>query len=145
MDFNDCPPEFVNPRTEVRVEEGLVVNSVLETFSVRDCDSGMNGVNGTRFSIVTGKTQEEVTIKLELICIVNVVGNEEIFALNMETGVLTTISSLDREEQATYFLSIRAMDSAGVNSLSSITEVGSNQHSHYHCYHVNHYIADSNS
>lgn len=56
-------------------------------------------------------------------------GNEEgKFALNAETGVLRTMASLDREEQATYILSVRATDSAGVNSLSSITEVCQNQY-----------------
>lgn len=54
VDFNDCPPEFLNPPAEVRVREDIGVNSVLTTFSVRDCDSGLNGVNGTRFSIITG-------------------------------------------------------------------------------------------
>lgn len=57
VDFNDCPPEFVNPRTRVTVRENAIINSVLEIYSVRDCDSGLNGVNGTRFSIVTGETQ----------------------------------------------------------------------------------------
>lgn len=51
-------------------------------------------------------------------------GNEDgMFVLNPETGVLRTVALLDREEQDTYIFSIRAMDSAGANSLSSITEV----------------------
>ena len=55
-DFNDCPPEFINRATVVMVPEDIVMNSVLETFSVQDCDSGLNGVNGTRFSIITGES-----------------------------------------------------------------------------------------
>ena len=51
-------------------------------------------------------------------------GNEEgVFSLDPETGVLSTAASLDREERASYVLTIRAMDSAGIHSLSSITEV----------------------
>lgn len=45
------------------------------------------------------------------------------FEINALSGVLRTVASLDREEQDTYILDIQAMDSAGVNSLSSITEV----------------------
>ncbi len=51
------------------------------------------------------------------------VGNEEVFAIDSASGSLRIISSLDREQEATYILSIQAMDSAGINSLSSITEV----------------------
>lgn len=52
-------------------------------------------------------------------------GNEGgVFEINSVSGVLRTVASLDREEQDTYVLDIQAMDSAGVNSLSSTTEVG---------------------
>ena len=57
VDFNDCPPVFLNPDTRVRVDEDLIINSVLQEFRVRDCDSGLNGVNGTRFEILTGNLQ----------------------------------------------------------------------------------------
>jgi hypothetical protein len=53
-------------------------------------------------------------------------GNEEgVFEINSVTGVLRTVASLDREEEDTYVLTIQAMDSAGVNSRSSDTEVSS--------------------
>ena len=52
------------------------------------------------------------------------VGNEEgIFEINAMSGVLRTIAPLDREERSQYILSIQATDSAGINSLSSVTEV----------------------
>ncbi len=55
MDFNDCPPEFVNPGTEMQVPEDAALNSVIQSYSVQDCDSGLNGVAGTRYSIITGE------------------------------------------------------------------------------------------
>ena len=54
-DFNDCPPVFVNPPPSVNVREDATMGSVLVTFEIRDCDSGLNGPNGTRFSIIAGK------------------------------------------------------------------------------------------
>lgn len=53
-DFNDCPPVFVNHPTSVMVTENNNANSVIQTFAVQDCDSGINGVNGTLFSIISG-------------------------------------------------------------------------------------------
>ena len=55
VDFNDCPPVFVNPSPVMAVPENAAINSVVQTYSVQDCDSGLNGVNGTRFSIIAGE------------------------------------------------------------------------------------------
>ncbi len=56
QDFNDCPPEFAtNVPESVSIAEGEGQGSVLVTFKVNDCDSGDNGVNGTRFTIIAGK------------------------------------------------------------------------------------------
>ncbi len=57
QDFNDCPPVFVNlpPSGSVSIAEGVSKGTVLETFQVSDCDSGDNGVNGTRFTIIAGE------------------------------------------------------------------------------------------
>jgi len=61
---------------------------------------------------------------LELHTAWHTIGNEEgVFEINDISGVLRTVAPLDREERDQYILSIQAMDSAGVNSLSSITEV----------------------
>jgi hypothetical protein len=57
VDFNDCPPMFVNAQPTMPVFEDTAINSVIQTYSVQDCDSGLNGVNGTRFSIITGDIQ----------------------------------------------------------------------------------------
>ena len=53
-DFNDCRPEFVVPDPEVSVLEDAALHTVVYTFTVHDCDSGLNGVDGTRFNILTG-------------------------------------------------------------------------------------------
>ena len=53
-DFNDCPPVFINNPMSSTIGEDQTSGSVLVTFMVSDCDSGDNGVNGTRFSIIAG-------------------------------------------------------------------------------------------
>ena len=53
-DFNDCPPEFIEPPSSFTVREDADENSLLLTFRVNDCDGGLNGVNGTRYSIIAG-------------------------------------------------------------------------------------------
>lgn len=45
------------------------------------------------------------------------------FRIGAESGVLYTRGSLDREVQDSYLLSVQARDSAGGNSLSSVTQV----------------------
>ena len=47
------------------------------------------------------------------------------FRIGAESGVLFTQGSLDREMQDSYLLSVQARDSAGANSLSSVTQVRS--------------------
>ena len=58
VDFNDCPPTFVNPPRFLSLPEDVNINSLITTYTVQDCDSGLNGVNGTRFSIIAGESQE---------------------------------------------------------------------------------------
>ena len=54
LDFNDCPPVFVDPPPSRNIREDSVMGSVVFTFTVNDCDGGLNGVNGSRFSIIAG-------------------------------------------------------------------------------------------
>ena len=54
MDFNDCPPEFIGPPPSYNIDENSGIGSVLVDFDVNDCDDGLNGVNGSRFSIIAG-------------------------------------------------------------------------------------------
>ena len=54
LDFNDCPPEFVNPPLFETVSENSTAGSIIADYEVTDCDSGLNGLNGTRFSIIAG-------------------------------------------------------------------------------------------
>ena len=54
LDFNDCPPEFIDPPPSSNIDENSRVGSVLFDFNVNDCDDGLNGVNGSRFSIIAG-------------------------------------------------------------------------------------------
>lgn len=54
-DFNDCPPEFIGAPTSMTLLENTTRGSVVVDLNVEDCDSGDNGVNGTRFSIIAGQ------------------------------------------------------------------------------------------
>lgn len=54
LDFNDCPPIFVTPPASTTVLEDAVNGSVIVEYTITDCDSGLNGVNGTTFSIIAG-------------------------------------------------------------------------------------------
>ena len=54
VDFNDCPPEFIEPPPSYTIREDAITGSVVVDFNVNDCDSGLNGVNGSRFSIIAG-------------------------------------------------------------------------------------------
>lgn len=70
LDFNDCPPEFVNPLPSMEVaEETVGVGSIVTQFEIDDCDSGLNGRNGTRFSIIAGEFK--TCYKVSLLVIVN--------------------------------------------------------------------------
>ena len=54
VDFNDCPPEFAEAPPSYSIPEDAIIGSVLIDFTISDCDSGLNGVNGSRFSIIAG-------------------------------------------------------------------------------------------
>ena len=58
------------------------------------------------------------------------------FRIGAESGVLFTRRSLDREMQNSYLLSVQARDSAGGNSLSSVTQVRSVRGTLGECHHV---------
>lgn len=45
------------------------------------------------------------------------------FEIDEVSGTLTIVAPLDRERQDTYIVSVRAMDSAIINPLFSVTEV----------------------
>lgn len=70
-DFNDCPPMFTNPPTSLSLLENATSGTVLNTFVVRDCDSGLNGPNGTRFSIIAGKYNKACDVKVREMTVTN--------------------------------------------------------------------------
>lgn len=66
VDFNDCPPEFVNPITDIALPEDVNLNGILQTYTVQDCDSGLNGVSGTRFTIIAGQSTCSQSVECSL-------------------------------------------------------------------------------
>ena len=125
LDFNDHTPMFLNPVTSVSVSEGVAPGTVLTDFNVTDSDSGLQGVLGVVFSIVAGMVSDSVRgpdheLSPPSLC----AGDTDLFTVNSVSGILRTQGRLDRDTgPACHFLSIQAMDTAGANSLSNVTEV----------------------
>jgi hypothetical protein len=55
-----------------------------------------------------------------------VAGNLNKFAIDPLTGLVSTLQSLDREDQDRYVLTVQARDTPGSNALSSFAQVYNN-------------------
>ena len=66
VDFNDCPLEFVQPPPSYTIPEDAILGSVLVDFTINDYDSGLNGANGSRFSIIAGRLITVALFKMKL-------------------------------------------------------------------------------
>uniref|UniRef100_A0A0R3S783 CA domain-containing protein n=1 Tax=Elaeophora elaphi TaxID=1147741 RepID=A0A0R3S783_9BILA len=89
-DINDHKPHFVASQQELFVEENVPVGFEITRIFAIDEDNGMNG---------------RITYTLE--------GEEnanETFRIDRATGIITTISKLDREEKEKYILKVKAED-----------------------------------
>ena len=121
---------FVDPPPSRNIREDSVAGSVVFTFTVDDCDGGLNGVNGSRFSIIAGLFTNSLHLQNKcnvfsffLSQLVDVGNEEQRFDIIEETGLLFTTATLDRERRGSYLLSIQARDSATANRLSSVVQV----------------------
>ena len=63
-----CSP---TPPATLSLLENATSGSVLNTFVVSDCDSGLNGPNGTRFSIIAGKYNNAGDVKVRELTVTN--------------------------------------------------------------------------
>ncbi|XP_048388868.1 protocadherin-20 [Stegostoma tigrinum] len=100
IDENDNPPIFSSPSVQVFIEENNPPNSFLVKLRATDADSGEMG----NITYLLGP------------------GVPPIFAVDQFSGSLSVSTSLDREEQDRYRLTIRAVD-GGTPSLESTATV----------------------
>ncbi|XP_045202941.2 protein dachsous-like [Mercenaria mercenaria] len=87
-DINDSPPTFKDNMYFATIPENQE-QEVIHTFVAHDADIGDNAV--VTYSIVAGNSDGK-------------------FAIDMQTGVLTTLQALDRERVSQYLLTIAASD-----------------------------------
>uniref|UniRef100_S4RTD9 Cadherin domain-containing protein n=1 Tax=Petromyzon marinus TaxID=7757 RepID=S4RTD9_PETMA len=87
-DVNDNPPVFAVPEMELEVEENTGEGEVIFTLSATDADQGQNAL--VTYSVLSG--------------------SEGAFVVDAASGVLRASRRLDREERASYLLTVRASD-----------------------------------
>ncbi|XP_029442811.1 protocadherin Fat 1 isoform X2 [Rhinatrema bivittatum] len=105
-DVNDNKPIFESSPYQAFIMENLPGGTKVIQVKANDLDSGTNG------QVSYGLEQsEELGYILEL------------FAINLETGWLTTLKELDREKQNKYNITVVAFDRGEKTQLSSTTVV----------------------
>ncbi|XP_015248433.1 PREDICTED: protocadherin Fat 4 [Cyprinodon variegatus] len=97
---NHHTPEFSQSQISATVPESLAVGTAIRTLSARDKDKEMNGL--ITYSITSGN-------------------DEEYFALNSKTGVLSLARPLDYEEQQQYELRVSASDGGWISKTSYVS------------------------
>uniref|UniRef100_A0A1I7VWJ7 Cadherin n=1 Tax=Loa loa TaxID=7209 RepID=A0A1I7VWJ7_LOALO len=90
IDINDHKPHFIASRQELFVEENVPIGFEITRIFAIDEDNDMNG---------------RITYTLDGDNNVN-----ETFRIDRTTGIITTISKLDREEKEKYILKVKAED-----------------------------------
>ncbi|XP_063204680.1 protocadherin gamma-A2-like [Chroicocephalus ridibundus] len=111
LDANDNAPAFSQAEYTVRVAEDVPVGSVLLTVTATDADEGIYG-----------------DVKYSLKKVTDV--GSQIFHLDLETGAITLIRSLDFEEGDSYELEVQARDGGGLfdtaKVIITVTDVNDN-------------------
>lgn len=85
LDENDNPPIILNPIPMFTIEENIPVNTLVGQIIASDADSGVNAE--LVFEIVTGNEANRLVI-------------------NQDSGMITTNSTIDREQQEVYVLTV---------------------------------------
>lgn len=93
---NTKPPKFVKPVYEVQVSEGAEINSTVAVVKAEDPED-----DPVRYIITSGNDLRQ-------------------FAVGQDTGVISVIRKLDREDLTRYQLIIRAEDSGGLASSATV-------------------------
>ena len=85
LDENDNPPIILNPDPEFTIDENVPVDTFVGQVMARDADSGANAA--LVFEIVSGNEADHLVI-------------------DSSTGMINTNSTIDREQQGVYILSV---------------------------------------
>nr|XP_023660997.1 protocadherin-16-like [Paramormyrops kingsleyae] len=101
LDINDNSPRFQHSSYTVDISEDVPVDSVLLEVTATDDDEGLNG------KILYLLSPESMGA----------------FAVDQDTGRITTAVALDREKQASYSFKLWAMDSSPANPRNGTTHV----------------------
>ncbi|XP_072729078.1 protocadherin gamma-A10-like [Ciconia boyciana] len=104
LDANDNAPVFSQAEYTVRVPEDVPVGSVLVTVRATDADEGLNG--HVKYSL---KKVSHMAL--------------EIFQLDVETGAITLVRSLDFEEGDSYEVEVQAEDGGGLSGMAKVAIV----------------------
>ncbi|XP_075366227.1 protocadherin gamma-A10-like [Mycteria americana] len=111
LDANDNAPVFSQAEYTVRVPEDVPVGSVLVTVTATDADEGLNG--HVKYSLK--KTKDMAS---------------QILQLDVETGAISLVRSLDFEEGDSYEVEVKAEDGGGLFDTAkiaiSVTDVNDN-------------------
>ncbi|KAL4640550.1 protocadherin Fat 1 isoform X2 [Arapaima gigas] len=105
-DVNDNSPLFESNPYKAVVVENLPGGTPVIQVKANDLDSGTNGQ--VVYSLDQNQETEEIA---------------ELFAINGESGWLTTLKELDRERQSTYMVALLASDHGEKRQLVSSTKV----------------------
>ncbi|XP_055624574.1 cadherin-99C isoform X2 [Toxorhynchites rutilus septentrionalis] len=93
---NTKPPRFVKPVYDVQVSEGAEINSTVIVVKAEDPEN-----DPVKYAITTGNDLRQ-------------------FAIGKESGVISVIRKLDREDLTRYQLIVRAEDSGGLASSATV-------------------------
>ncbi|KAM7100495.1 protocadherin gamma-A10-like [Ciconia maguari] len=111
LDANDNAPVFSQAEYTVRVPEDVPVGSVLVTVTATDADEGLNG--HVKYSLK--KTKDMAS---------------QILQVDVETGAITVVRSLDFEEGDSYEVEVQAEDGGGLSDTAkvaiAVTDVNDN-------------------
>ncbi|PKK19746.1 protocadherin gamma-A2-like [Columba livia] len=102
LDANDNAPVFSQAEYTVRVPEDVPVGSTIVIVTATDADEGLNGC--IKYSL---KKATDLA--------------SEIFHLDVETGAIALVRSLDFEEGDTYEMDVQARDSGGLFDTAKVT------------------------
>ncbi|XP_062702056.1 cadherin-99C-like isoform X1 [Aedes albopictus] len=93
---NTKPPRFIKPVYDVQVSEGAEINSTVIVVKAEDPEN-----DPVKYSVTTGNDLRQ-------------------FSIGKESGVISVIRKLDREDLTRYQLIIRAEDSGGLASSATV-------------------------
>ncbi|XP_039328208.2 protocadherin gamma-A12 isoform X6 [Saimiri boliviensis] len=101
MDVNDNAPAFAQSEYRASVPENVALGTQLLVVNATDPDEGVNGEVRYSFRYVDDKAAQ-------------------IFKLDYNLGIISTIAELDHEESGFYQMEVQAMDNAGYSARAKV-------------------------